>query len=540
MPPRRLRGDWPRKLLNELLVLFVALLILLAGGLVLLDTAPGHRFIVDRLARIETASGLNIRIGRIEGSVFGKSRLKNVAVSDNRGVFLTSPEIQLDWAPGAWLYNSLHIDRLSARQVRLTRLPKLKPTGRTGPILPGFDIHIGELAIDRLELGPAITGQARSGRVRGKADVRAGRAMVELGVAVDGGDRIALNLDAEPDRDRFDIDLRAKSPANGLLPSLVGTKRSIDLIVSGDGRWSRWRGRAALDLSGRPAARLALGVDAGRYRLAGQVASAQFLKGRLQRLTAPLVQVRGDGRLQDRVLDGQLTVSSPSLRAVTRGALDLAANRFRKVSLGVDLLRPPALFPNMAGRNVRLVWTLDGPFGAADYAYRLTSPGVRFDNTGFIDVRAEGRGRGSPWPMRVPLRLSARAVTGVGDVAGAILANVRIEGVLTVTPQFVRGEGLRLTSNKLNGKIALLIDIVTGRFEILISGGLKRYAIPGLGIVDVLTELKIVPGPNGKGSRVVGSAKAWVRRLDNSFFRDLAGGLPRIETGLERGSDGIL
>ena len=101
-------------------------------------------------------------------------------------MFLTSPEIQLDWAPGAWLYNSLHIDRLSARLVRLSRLPKLKPTGRKGPILPGFDIHIGELAIDRLELGPAITGQARSGRVRGQADVRAGRAMIEIRVAVDG------------------------------------------------------------------------------------------------------------------------------------------------------------------------------------------------------------------------------------------------------------------------------------------------------------------------------------------------------------------
>ncbi|HEU5285233.1 MAG TPA: translocation/assembly module TamB, partial [Sphingomicrobium sp.] len=149
---RRLRSDWPRRLAQELLALVVSLLILLAAGLVLLDTAPGHRFIVDRIARIETASGLNIRIGRIDGSVFGKSKLKNVTVSDTRGVFLTSGEIELDWAPGAWLYNSLHIDRLYARQVRLTRLPKLRPTGRKGPILPGFDIHIGELVIDRLEL----------------------------------------------------------------------------------------------------------------------------------------------------------------------------------------------------------------------------------------------------------------------------------------------------------------------------------------------------------------------------------------------------
>jgi translocation and assembly module TamB len=540
-PPRRIRDDWPRRLAQELLALLLALLILFAGALVLLDTAPGHRFIVDRIAKIETASGLRIRIGRIEGSVFGRSRLKNVTVADNRGVFLTSPELELEWAPGAWLYNSLHIDRLAARQVRLSRLPSLRPTGRKGPILPGFDIHIGELAIDRLELGPAITGRTRSGRVRGKADVRAGRAMVELGIAIDGGgDRIALSLDAEPDRDRFDLDLRARSPGTGLLPALVGTRRSIALPVRGAGRCSGWRGRAALDLSGRQTARLALGADAGRYRLAGEIAPAQFLKGKLQRLTAPVVRVRGDGRLRDRVLDGELALTSPSLRAVTRGALDLAANRYRKLVVGIDLLRPNALFPNMTGRNVRMVWTLDGPFGRSNYAYRLTSPGVKFDNTGFVDVRAEGRGRGSPWPMRVPLRLQARAITGAGDVAGSILANARLEGMLTVNTRFVRGEGLRLSSNKLNGKVGLLIDLASGRFEIVISGGLTRYAIPGLGIVDVMTELKVVPGPGGKGSRVVGTGKAWVRRLDNSFFRDLAGGLPRIETNLERGNDGIV
>ena len=159
-PRRRLRQDWPRRLLDELLALFLALLILFAGALVLLDTAPGHRFIVDRLARFETASGLNIRIGRIEGRCSASRSSRMSRVADGGGVFLTSPEIELDWAPGAWLYNSLHIDRMSAQQVELIRLPKLKPSARKGPILPGFDIHIGELAIDRLELGPAVTGQA--------------------------------------------------------------------------------------------------------------------------------------------------------------------------------------------------------------------------------------------------------------------------------------------------------------------------------------------------------------------------------------------
>src|SRR5207253_7223314 len=120
--------------------------------LVLLDTAPGHRFIVDRIAKFETASGLNVRIGRIDGSIFGKSQLRNVSVSDGHGVFLTSPNIKLDWAPGAWLYNKLYVDSATAARVNLIRLPQLKPSTKKGPILPGFDIHVGELRIDRLHI----------------------------------------------------------------------------------------------------------------------------------------------------------------------------------------------------------------------------------------------------------------------------------------------------------------------------------------------------------------------------------------------------
>jgi translocation and assembly module TamB len=534
------RRHWSRRLLNEFLVLILVLMLLALGGLVLLDTAPGHRFIVDRIARVETATGLRIRVARIEGSIFGEAKLKGVTVSDPQGVFLTSPEIDVDWAPAAWLYNSLHIDRLESKLVRLERIPRLRKTGRKGPILPDFDIHIGQLKIDRLEVARGVAGTARTGSLSGEAEIRAGRAMIGLQLAMLDGDRLAARLDAEPDRNRFDVDVRAIAPADGLVPAIVGLRRPIDLTIGGDGSWTRWRGALHLLVDRRDTARLALGVDSGRYRLAGTVAPAPFLKGKMQRLTTPIVRVTGNATFLERVLDGELTLASPSLRAVGKGKVDFAGGRYERLSLGVDLLRPPALFPNMTGQNVRMLWTLDGPMATADYAYRLTSPRVAFDETGFVDVRAEGRGRLSPWPMRVPLLLRAKAITGVGDVAGGILANLRIEGMLSVTPRLVRGDRLALRSDKLNGTMSLLVDLRTGRFDVVLSGGLKRYLIPGLGIVDVQTDLHVVPGPNGKGSRIVGKAQAWVRRLDNSFFAGLTGGLPRITTDLERGQDKIL
>jgi translocation and assembly module TamB len=539
--PRRLRRDWPRRLLNELFALFIALLFLLAGLLVLLDSAPGHRWIADRLAGIETASGLRIRIGRIDGSIFGKSQLRNVAIADSRGVFLTSPNIKLDWTLGAWLDNKLYVDSLTADRATLIRLPRLRPTANKGPILPGFDIHIGEFRIGRLDIGPEVSGKPRSGSIRGKSDVNHGRALVELRAVINnGGDRISFHLDAEPDRNKFDLLARVIAPADGLLPALIGTKRSVSLAIGGEGSWTRWRGTAALDLAGRPTARLALGVDSGRYRLQGQWAPAQFLTGKFERLTERVVNIAGDATLKNRLLDGQLTASSAALRAVARGRIDLAHNSYRGMRLGIDLIKPSALFTNMTGKGVRLVWTLDGPFASADYSYRLTSDFVQFDNQGFTGLHAEGRGRLTPWPMRVPIRLAAKAITGIGDVAGAMLANPQIEGWLTVTPKMVQGQDLKLTSAKWNGKLSLLIDLATGRFDVTLSGAMQRYLIPGLGIVDVVTDLHVVPGANNHGSHVVGTARAWVRRLDNSFFESLTGGLPSLTTNLERGNDGIL
>ena len=533
------RHSWGRRLLNELIALLAALAILLAAGLVLIDTAPGHRFLVDRIAALETATGLRIRIGRIDGSIFGEAHLKNVTVADGQGVFLTSPEIILDWAPGAWLYNSLHIDRLEAGKVRLERLPHLKPSTKKGPILPGFDIHIGRLDIRRLEVGKAIGGRDQVGRLVGSAEIRAGRAMVALKGALNGGDRLAVMLDSEPDRDRFDLEVRAKAPGSGLLPALFGSRRPLEAVVTGQGSWSRWRGAAVLKLSGIEAGRLALVTKAGTYHVSGALAPAPFVTGKLMRLTTPSVRVSGSAILKDRQLKGELRMVSPALRVVAQGTLDLAANSYRAVSVGLDLLQPRALFKNMSGRSVRMVWTLDGPFATANYAYRLTSPQVAFDNTGFLDVRAEGRGRLAPWPMRVPLRLQARAITGIGDVAGGILRNISVEGMLSITPKLVRGDDLALKSDKVSGRMALLIDLKTGRFDITLSGGMKRYLIPGLGIVDVETNLHVIPGTDGK-AHVVGKAQAWVRRLDNSFFMGLTGGLPRLTSDLERGGDGVL
>ena len=526
---------------KALVGLIGGLLFAAAAFLAFLDTGAGHRFIADKIADQAPRSGLKIVIGRIDGSIYGNTRLRNVRLYDPKGQFAEIPYATLDWQPLAWITKRLVIDDLHARLVYLDRLPKLRPSEEPRPILPGFDIHIGRFRIEQLRLGTAVARKERTASLAGEIDIRAGRALADLKAEVrGGGDRLALRLDAEPDRDRFDLDVKLVAPARSVLGTMIGTARPIMLDISGDGSWSRWAGNLRLGVSGRQAANLALTAQDGRYGVRGLVAAAPFLKGKLQRLAAPVVQVSGTGTLEARQLAGRLSLRTAALKVETAGTVDLARNAFRDVRIGADLLRPSSLFPNMTGTRVRLTLLLDGAFSRAAFAYRVTSPRVAFDRTGFEDLRAEGRGRLSKEPLNVPVLLMARRVTGVGDVVGGILGNLRVQGLLKVTSRRLIAEGLTLSSDRLKGRLSMLVDLVTGRYDVVLSGGLTRYRIPGLGIVDVTSQLKVVPGPGGRGTYVTGTGRAWVRRLDNRFLASLAGGLPRIDTGLVRGADGVI
>ena len=533
----RPRRRWTRVLFG----IFATLVALIALSLVVLDSDIGHRFVASRIAALKPANGLRYSVGRIDGSLFGQAVLVDVRVRDRDGPVFQAPRAELDWSPFAWLSNRLDITRLNVPRATLLRMPRTLPTADTaGPILPDFDIHIGELRVDRLTIGEAVTGTRRTGRIVGSADVHAGRALVRLAASVAGSDRLQVSLDAEPDRDRFDLELHARGAANGVMAAVSGVRKPLAVDVGGDGTWTHWRGSAVGVAGGVRVAELSLGAAAGTYRLTGMVAPGSLTGGKVQRLTAPRMQVNGTATLADRRLAGRVELRSAALALNAAGTIDLANSAFDGVRIAGRLLQPSALFPNMTGQDIEVRATLDGAFATARFGYRLTARHLAFDTTGFDQVVASGSGQLSAAPVSVPIRLTAAQVTGIGDVAGGILRNLSVTGVLRVTSRMLTGDDLIVRSDKLTGRINLMLDLVTGQYDVGINGALGRYLIPGLGIVDVRSTLRVVPGEGGRGTRVIGRGEAQMVRLDNAFFRSLAGGLPHITTGLERGVDGVL
>lgn len=535
-PPRR---RWPAGLRWFAIALGVlaAVLALLA---VLADSGVGRRFLTDQIADIAPESGLRFSVGRIEGSIYGTATLRDVRVYDPQGQFLAIPVARLDWRPWDYLWrNRLTINDLSIPRASLTRLPALIDTGRDDPILPAFDILIGNLRVDRLAVAEAVAGRAALVRLAGRADIRRGTADVRLDASgIDTPDRIRLNLIAVPDRGLFDIDADLVAPADGLITSLAGVEASLTGTVRGSGNWERWTGALLADAGGEQLARLRLTARDGRYTATGRIAPALLMDGAVARLTAGGVAVDIDGTFVSRRFDGRFALAGEVLTVDGSGRVDLAANRLGNLRLDGWLRQPRALLARMDGQAIRFGLLLDGPFAGPRFEYRLTAPWLAFGTTRLTGVEARGAGIAGRAVAQIPVALRVARVTGFGDLAERIAAGLSADGMLRWQGSQLSANDIRVRSAGLNGAVDLVADLDRGSYAVAFDGALPGLEIPGLGRVDVLTDLDIRPAPGGVG--IAGTARAAMRRLDNGFLRGLTGGLPVLTTGLALGPDGIV
>jgi translocation and assembly module TamB len=538
MPRRAWDGRWQRWVAGIL----AAALLIVVGALVWLDTDGGHRFLASRIAAIKSASGLRIHVGAIDGSIYRKAVLRDLTLSDPKGAFLDAPRVELDWWPFAWLSNRLDIDRLSIPQATLHKLPKLNPTERRGPILPGFDIRLMQFSVGRLAIAPGVTGRAQTATMAGDADIRGGRAIIDLSArTLDGSDALTVALDSRPDDDRFKLDVTVNAPKKGVLAAMAGLKQDMNLRVGGKGSWSRWDGRLDATLDGASAADFVLAARSGAYSARGTIEGPAITgAGLVRRMADPRLSVRANGTMVDRVIDGELTLRSAAFDLAADGAIDLRNNALDNMLLNLTLARPQALVRTMRGRDVQAKVRLDGPFATLGYDYLLTARQLAFDKTQISDVRAEGKGRrAGNGPLLIPLKLRARRLDGQGDLVEGILRNFALDGVLQLKGQQIVSTPMQVRSDKMRGKLLMLIDLATGRYDFGLDGQISNLLVNGLGVVDLTSKLRAAPRNDGSFG-LSGTALAQIRRLDNSFFRSLGGGLPTLRSGLELRPDGQL
>jgi len=540
-PPRR-----PLRTAAKWIGIGIGILLLLVAGLYFgINTELGRRYVAKQINNLEFASGLDIDVGRIEGSLYGELIIHDIALKDPKGTFFTAPRAELDWRPFSYFRNHVDIRELTIPTAHLRRAPELRPGDPNAPTLPDMDIDVGRLRIGRLLVEPPVTGQRHLMTIDGSARISDGRAQVTANVQAlqargfAGGDRLALRLDAVPDANRFDIDARLQAPAGGFVARLAGLDKPLVAAVSGQGSWQNWRGRAQAMLAGQPFANLAVTGRNGTFSVDGPMRPGLLLaEGPLQRLVAPLVQVNLVTTLAERRADTRLRLRSSAIELAAEGIVDLGRSSFGGMKVAARLLKPGAIAPNLSGRDVRVAMVLNGPFATPTVLYDLQAAALRFDETGVEGLRARGRARIDTDRMSIPISATARRITGLNAAVGGLLTNVALDGTLNISGSRILSDNLRIRSDRINATAVIVADLAKGQYRAGLQGRINNYLVQGIGLLDIDSNLDVVTQGNGFG--IHGRVAVRTRRIDNESARDFLGGNAVVTANINMNPAGLI
>jgi translocation and assembly module TamB len=542
----RPRPLWVRllKWLGLTVLGLAALLLVVLFGI---NTDPGRRFVADQIGGYTTESGLNIKVGRIDGSLYGRMILSDVRVHDPRGVFLDSPRLEVDWRPFAFARNHVDVRELTAGQVNLRRRPVLipVPTDPNAPILPDLDIDVDRLRIARLGIAANVTGRPHVLSIDGVVHVADRRAQVFAdavalrGAGIAGGDRLRLRLDAVPDANRLDVRADLRAPTGGVVATMGNLKAPLAVSVDGRGSWAAWRGRALATLGGGQLANLNVQANDGRIQVRGVTRPGLYLEGPVERLTAPALQVAIDITLQERRADARIKLRSSALFADAGGVLDFGTSRFGNFAVDAQLLTPGAIAPNLSGEDVRARLVLDGAFATPTVNYKISARRAAFGTTGVEDLYAEGLARVNADRILVPIRARARRVVGLNPALGGLTTNVRIDGDLAIAMPNILSDNLRIRSDNIDATAIVVANVATGRYTGALKGRVNNYRIESIGIVNLTTDAELVTGPRG-GFGIRGRVVAQTTQLFNAGVRDFLGGNAVVRSDIAYSPEGIV
>jgi translocation and assembly module TamB len=498
----------------------IGLVVAIGLFFVWLNSSLGHRYVVKQINALETASGLDIDVGRIEGSLFGELTLHNLTLKDPKGTFFVAPEATLDWRPLAYFRNHIDIKRLEIPQARLYRLPELKPGDPNAPLLPDINVDIGQIKVDRMLVDPAVTGYRHLLSLAGSARIDDGRAQVALdanaiaGPGLPGGDKLALRIDAVPEANRLAMGVRVEAPGNGFVAKLTGLDQPLRATFGGNGTWTNWRGRAKAMLSGREFADLAVGAKDGTFTIAGPMNPGLLMAAGIPKnLLSPQVQVNLTTKLDQRRADTRLSLTSAAMAVVVDGVLDLGRSQFQDFKVAARLSRPQVIGPNMNGTDVRVAMVLNGAFKTPFVAYDLRARSLSFNETRIELLQARGRAKIDADRISIPLQARARRISGLDPSLGSLLTNVGVNGTINISGTRLVSDNLKVRSDRLNATVVLAADLAKGQYRAGIQGTVNNYHMEGIGLLDLTTKMDVFTAGSGFGLK--GRVAVRTRRIDN-------------------------
>ncbi len=498
----------------------LALIVLLIG---FLHTPPGRQFIVNQITSYAPASGLSVEVGEIDGSILWSSTLSEVRFRDaNDALFLEVPEIELSWAPWRFLWSGLDIRHLVLSGGTLYSAPELIPGDPDAPTLPDFDIRIDRLVIDDLTIAEGMLGgEARVIDFRARTDIRDGLVFVDAEGEFGGGDMFSLLVNAEPDGNRFDLDLDYRAPSGGVLASLVGAEEDLALRLAGDGTWEQWDGRFRAVQNGGELAELAILNRGGRYRIAGEVYPGAYVEGLSAEALGEVVELEAVGTFEESVLAGTFALGGQGIEARVEGAIDLADNVFERVVVEASLLDENLFGEGFTLTDASIEAVLDGAFSDFSVPHEIRIGELDAGGTIVRGLVQRGTLAYDGTRFILPLDASIERIISGNEIVDPRLVDGTVAGTLVYSGERLLADDLAIRFQGLAADLALMADLSRGVIGITGPVRAQGFALDGIGTVDANARIRAAFG--GAPWRVSAQLDGTVRNVTNETLANLAG-----------------
>lgn len=213
------------------------------------------RFVEEQLS----APNRQISLNGLQGTLSSSVALDSITISDEEGIWLRIVEPRLEWNRSALLTGRLEIERLAAERIEYPRnpvadedLPAPESTSFQLPDLP-VAVVLEELAVDEVEIGEPVFGQAARLSVNGRIRLDEGTLDTEMAIErLDSPGTLALTAVYGGNPVELDLTARLDEPAGGVIANLLNLQGEppVALVIAGKGPIADLQTTLAFDVGG--------------------------------------------------------------------------------------------------------------------------------------------------------------------------------------------------------------------------------------------------------------------------------------------------
>ena len=246
---------WTLRLLGGLVAALITLFVvaILVGGF----SRTGSQFLADRIAALVSTDNRQIVLSGTGPLLSSQFSVDRITISDSEGVYASIDDLALDWTPRDLIRKRFTAERISARQVTISRapLPSAEPQPETNePFSLPVEIDVAAIELPLVEIGAALVERDFALSARGSLQIIGDTIASQLtaGRLDEPGNNAVVELLYAPNVNQLRISLDYQEPAAGPLGQLlqVPGQPALEIQVDGDGPLDNWAGEVTASLNG--------------------------------------------------------------------------------------------------------------------------------------------------------------------------------------------------------------------------------------------------------------------------------------------------